>query len=121
MEQVNPETLGLNAAQLARIGEHLRGRYLEPGKLPGSVTLVARYGRVGLLDVAGLSDIERDTPMSVDTIFRIYSMSKPITSVALMMLYERGLFSLDDPVHRFIPEWRELAVRTAGAFPLFAT
>jgi len=57
----------------------------------------------------------------VDTIFRIYSMSKPITSVALMMLYERGLFSLDDPVHRFIPEWRELAVRTAGAFPLFAT
>ncbi len=121
MEQVNPETLGLNAAQLARIGEHLRGRYLEPGKLPGSVTLVARYGRVGLLDVAGLSDLERDTPMSVDTIFRIYSMSKPITSVALMMLYERGLFSLDDPVHRFIPEWRELAVRTAGAFPLFAT
>lgn len=121
MEQVNPETLGLNAAQLARIGEHLRGRYLEPGKLPGSVTLVARYGRVGLLDVAGLSDLERDTPMSVDTIFRVYSMSKPITSVALMMLYERGLFSLDDPVHRFIPEWRELAVRTAGAFPLFAT
>lgn len=121
MQQVNPETLGLNAAQLARIGKHLRGRYLEPGKLPGSVTLVARYGRVGLLDVAGLSDIERDTPMSVDTIFRIYSMSKPITSVALMMLYERGLFSLEDPVHRFIPEWRELAVRTAGAFPLFAT
>jgi CubicO group peptidase (beta-lactamase class C family) len=121
MEQVNPETLGLNAAQLARIGEHLRGRYLEPGKLPGSVTLVARYGRVGLLDVAGLSDLERDTPMSVDTIFRIYSMSKPITSVALMMLYERGLFSLDDPVHRFIPEWRNLEVRTAGAFPQFAT
>lgn len=121
MEQVNPETLGLNAAQLARIGEHLRGRYLEPGKLPGSVTLVARYGRVGLLDVAGLSDLERDTPMSVDTIFRIYSMSKPITSVALMMLYERGLFSLDDPVHRFIPEWRNLGVRTAGAFPQFAT
>ncbi len=121
MEQVNPETLGLNAAQLTRIGEHLRGRYLEPGKLPGSVTLVARYGRVGLLDVAGLSDLERDTPMSVDTIFRIYSMSKPITSVALMMLYERGLFSLDDPVHRFIPEWRNLEVRTAGAFPQFAT
>ena len=121
MEQVNPETLGLNAAQLARIGEHLRGRYIEPGKLPGSITLVARYGRVGLLDVAGLSDLERDTPMREDTIFRIYSMSKPITSVALMMLYERGLFSLEDPVHRFIPEWRNLAVRTAGAFPLFAT
>jgi CubicO group peptidase (beta-lactamase class C family) len=121
MEQVNPETLGLNAAQLARIGEHLRGRYIEPGKLPGSITLVARYGRVGLLDVAGLSDLERHTPMREDTIFRIYSMSKPITSVALMMLYERGLFSLEDPVHRFIPEWRNLAVRTAGAFPLFAT
>ncbi|HAN69087.1 MAG TPA: serine hydrolase [Halieaceae bacterium] len=121
MEQVNPETLGLNAAQLARIGEHLRDRYIQPGKLPGSITLIARYGRVGLLDVAGLSDLERDTPMSENTIFRIYSMSKPITSVALMMLYERGLFSLEDPVHRFIPEWRNLAVRTAGAFPLFAT
>ncbi|MDP5064172.1 MAG: beta-lactamase family protein [Haliea sp.] len=121
MEQVNPETLGLNPAQLARISEHLRSRYIDPGKLPGSVTLVARYGRVGLLDVAGHSDLERGTPMSADTIFRIYSMSKPITSVALMMLFERGLFALEDPVHRFIPEWRNLAVRTAGAFPLFAT
>ncbi len=121
MELVTPDALGLDSGQLGRIGEHLRQRYIEPGKLPGSVTLVARHGQVCLLDVAGQRDLERGTPMSADTIFRIYSMSKPITSIAMMTLFERGLFALDDPVHRFIPSWRQLAVRKAGAFPLFAT
>ncbi len=121
MELVTPEELGLHSGQLARVGEHLRGQYLAPGKLPGSITLVARHGQVCLLDVAGQRDLERGTPMTADTIFRIYSMSKPITSVALMTLFERGLFALDDPVHRYIPSWRQLAVRKAGAFPLFET
>ncbi|HEY7775410.1 MAG TPA: serine hydrolase domain-containing protein, partial [Kineobactrum sp.] len=114
MELVTPEALGLDSGQLARVGEHLRRNYIDADKIPGSVTLVARHGQACWLDVAGQSDLERGTPMAADTIFRIYSMSKPITSVALMTLYERGLFSLEDPVHRFIPAWRNLGVRKAG-------
>ncbi|HEY7775304.1 MAG TPA: serine hydrolase domain-containing protein [Kineobactrum sp.] len=121
MELVTPEALGLDSGQLARVGEHMRRNYIDAGKIPGSVTLVARHGQACWLDVAGQSDLERGTPMAADTIFRIYSMSKPVTSVALMTLYERGLFSLEDPVHRFIPSWRNLGVRKAGAFPLFET
>ena len=120
-ELVTPETVGMNSAQLERVGEHLRRRYVEPGKIPGSIALVARRGQPCYLDVAGLRDVERGTPMTADTIVRIYSMTKPVTSVALMILYERGLFSLDDPVHRYIPAWKGLRVRTAGSHPLFAT
>ncbi len=118
-EIVAPESVGINSEQLARVGEHLRKRYVEPGKIPGSIALVARRGRICYLDVAGQRDMERGTDMSADTIVRIYSMTKPVTSVALMTLYERGLFSLDDPVHRFIPEWRKLRVYKAGSYPLF--
>jgi CubicO group peptidase (beta-lactamase class C family) len=121
LEQVTPESVGINSEQLARVGEHLRGRYVEPGKIPGSIALVARHGKVCYLDVAGSRDKERGSPMTADTIVRIYSMTKPVTSVALMTLYERGLFSLDDPVHRFIPAWKKLRVRTAGSHPLFLT
>ena len=120
-ELVTPEAVGMNSAQLQRVGEHLRRRYVEPGKIPGSIALVARRGQPCYLDVAGLRDVERGTPMTADTIVRIYSMTKPVTSVALMILYERGLFSLDDPVHRYIPAWKGLRVRTAGSHPLFAT
>lgn len=121
LELVTPESVGLDSAQLARVSEHLGKRYVEPGKIPGSITLVARRGQPCFLDVQGQRDLARGTPMTADTIVRIYSMSKPITSLALMTLHERGLFSLDDPVHRFIPAWRHLAVRTAGAYPLFET
>jgi len=121
MELVTPESVGMDSAQLARAGEHLRKRYVEPGKIPGSITLVARRGQVCYLDVAGQRDVARGTPMTEDSILRIYSMTKPVTSVALMTLYERGLFSLDDPVHRYIPAWKKLRVRTAGSHPLFAT
>ncbi|MBN7797309.1 serine hydrolase domain-containing protein [Parahaliea mediterranea] len=121
MDLVNPETVGLDPRQLERIGEHWRRAYLEPGKIPGCITLIARAGKVCYLDVAGRRDIARDQPMTEDTVFRIYSMTKPVTSLALMQLYERGLFSLDDPVHRFIPAFRDLRVRKAGSFPLFET
>ena len=107
---VAPESVGLAPTQLDRVGEHLRSRYVVPGKIPGSLALVARRGHICYLDVAGQRDLERGTPLTEDTIFRIYSMTKPVTSVALMTLYERGLFSLDDPVHRFIPEWRDLGL-----------
>ena len=118
MERVSPESVGMSSERLDRIGEHLRSRYLEPGKITGTLTLVARRGEVCYLEAEGLRDRERDLPVTEDTIFRIYSMTKPITSVALMMLYERGMFSLTDPVDRFIPEWRNLRVYKAGAWPM---
>ena len=114
MDRVDPESLNLNSTQLARIGEHLRRRYVDPGKIPGSLVLVARGDQVCYLDVAGHADLERGTALAEDTIFRIYSMTKPITSLALMTLYEKGLFSLDDPVHRYIPAWKNMGVYKAG-------
>ena len=116
-----PEDVGLSPAQLARIDEHLRRRYLEPEKIAGCLTLVARGGKPAYLSAQGLMDRERGRPMQADTIFRIYSMTKPITSVALMQLYEQGHFQLDDPVHKFIPEWRDLRVFQSGNHPHFLT
>ena len=121
LEIVTPESVGMDSAQLARVSEHLTKRYIQPGKIPGSITLVSRGGKACYLDVQGQCDLERGTAMAEDSIVRIYSMSKPITSLAMMTLLERGLFSLDDPVHRFIPSWRDLGVWTAGSYPLFAT
>ncbi len=117
----SPESVGLNHRQLQRVSEHLTAHYIEPRKIPGSLTLIARRGQACFLDVQGLRDVERDRPMTEDTIVRIYSMTKPIVSVAMMMLHERGLYSLDDPVHRYIPSWRDLRVWSAGSWPLFAT
>ena len=119
MDIVAPESVGLHPDQLARISRHLQSRYLDSGKIPGYQVLVARDNQVCFHEAAGLRDIERATPMTPDTVFRIYSMTKPITSVALMTLFERGLFALDDPVHRYIPEWRDLRVWRAGSYPLF--
>jgi len=118
---VSPDSVNIDAKQLNRIGAHLGSRYIEPGKIPGCVTLVARGGQPCYLDVQGMRDVERGTAMSEDSIVRIFSMTKPITSIAMMMLCERGLFSLDDPVHRFIPAWKDLPVWTGGSFPLFTT
>jgi CubicO group peptidase (beta-lactamase class C family) len=121
MDVVNPAEVGMCQQRLGRIGEHLRAQYIDKGKITGSTTLVARRGEVCYLQCEGLMDRERGKPMRADTIFRIYSMSKPVTSVALMMLYENGLFSLTDPVHRFIPQWRDLRVFKSGNLPLFMT
>ena len=103
---VDAKAAGFEEAKLARIGEHLRRSYIEPEKIPGCQVLVSRHGIPAYFDSMGLMDRERGKPMQDDTIFRIYSMSKPITSVALMMLWEEGRFQLTDPVHRFIPSWR---------------
>lgn len=115
------QTLGMDPQQLARIGEHLEQRYVEPRKIPGCITAVMRRGELAYLHTAGHRDLERGKPLERDTLFRIYSMTKPITSLALMQLWERGLFSLDDPVTRFIPEWKSLGVRKAGSWPQFET
>jgi CubicO group peptidase (beta-lactamase class C family) len=118
---VRPEDVGLSSERLARIDVHLRRRYVDPGKIPGALTVVARHGKVAFRSAIGLRDREREQPMTEDTIFRIYSMTKPITSVAVMMLSEHGHFQLDDPVHRFLPELRGLRVYQAGSWPRFVT
>lgn len=118
---VKPEEVGLSGERLARIDQHLKQRYLDAKKIAGTLTLVARHGRVAYLSPLGLMDIERNKVMTEDTIFRIYSMTKPITSVGLMMLYEQGYFQLNDPVDKFIPEWRNLRVYASGNYPLFLT
>src|SRR5688572_15401249 len=106
---VKPEEVGLSSARLARIGEHFQ-RYIDAGKLAGTLTLVARQRKVAYCEAQGHIEIERRRPVTPDSVFRIYSMTKPITSVGLMMLYEQGRRQLDDPVHRFIPSWRDLRV-----------
>jgi CubicO group peptidase (beta-lactamase class C family) len=105
---------GLSAERLDRITDHLKQHYIEPGKIAGCQTLVARHGHVAYFRSLGSMDLKRGKPMADDTIFRIYSMTKPITSVALMQLYEQGHFQLNDPVHRVIPEWRDQRVYVSG-------
>ena len=112
---------GMSTDRLKRIDALLDERYIQTGKYPGTLTLVSRKGEVAHSSSQGLMDAERAKPMRDDTIFRVYSMSKPITSVALMMLYEEGAFQLDDPVHKFIPAWERLGVWVAGAWPNFVT
>lgn len=121
LQQLNPAGAGMNERRLARIGEHLESRYVKPGKIAGCLTAVLREGQLAYVHMAGERDRERSLPVANDTLFRIYSMSKPVTSIALMTLWERGLFTLDDPVSRFIPEWEGLQVRVGGAWPDFET
>jgi CubicO group peptidase (beta-lactamase class C family) len=104
---------GLSKKRLGRIREFLQS-YVADGKLPGYLYLVSRRGDEVDGATHGLMDVARAKPVARDTIFRIYSMTKPITSVALMMLYEEGRFQLDDPVARYIPQWNALRVFAGG-------
>ena len=115
------QVAGLSVDQLSNIERHLDRRYIQPGKLPGALTLVARRGEVAYVKAQGLMDVERNKPVCRDTIFRIYSMTKPITSIAMMQLYEQGRFLLDDPVHKYIPGWKNLRVYKSGVYPHFVT
>ena len=119
--RIDAAAAGMSARAFSRISDHLMQRYIEPGKIAGALPVVFRKGSLAYFEPLGRMDVERGTPMRDDTIFRIYSMTKPITSVALMMLYEDGHFQLNDPVHRFIPQWRNLAVYEAGVVPNFVT
>jgi len=106
LPRAEPEEVGMSSERLTRIGKAMQ-RYVDRQLVPGVVTLVARQGRVVHLDAIGFRDVENARPMTADTIFRIASMTKPITSVALMMLYEEGHFLLSDPVSRWIPEFAD--------------
>jgi CubicO group peptidase (beta-lactamase class C family) len=112
--ELAPTKAGFAAERLEQITGHLNRNYIEPGKITGCQVLVSRHGYPAYFKSFGLMDRERAKPMRDDTIFRIYSMTKPITSVALMTLYERGYFQLNDPVHRVIPEWRGHRVYVSG-------
>jgi CubicO group peptidase (beta-lactamase class C family) len=79
-------------------------RYVDSGRYPGTVTVVAHRDEVLLFDAYGRADVERDRPIRANTIFRIYSMTKPIVSLGLMQLYEQGLFQLDDPAAKYLPD-----------------
>ena len=106
-------TQGFVADRLPRIARHLNG-YVDAGKLPGVLCLVSRGGEEAFFHAYGLRDVERGHAIERDTVVRFYSMTKPIASVALMMLYEEGRFQLDDPVSSAIPAWRDLAVFDRG-------
>jgi CubicO group peptidase (beta-lactamase class C family) len=104
-----PEEIGLSSLRLARLSAVMRGE-IERGRVPGAVALVARRGRLGFFESFGQRDAATGAPMAKDTIFRIYSMTKPITSVAAMMLWEEGRFLLSDPIAQYLPELSELRV-----------
>ncbi len=110
----SPEQVGLSAQRLARIGTWMKG-WVDSGKLPGMTVCVMRKGQLAYAETHGKADVERNKPMRPDTIFRIYSMTKPLTSTAIMMLYEDGRFQLDDPISKFIPAFANQRVFVGGS------
>lgn len=115
------DAAGLSSSRLQYLDRFVQQRYVDTGRLPCAMTLIERRGELAHFSVQGQMDLERARPLQQDTLFRIYSMTKPITSVALMMLVEEGLIALDDPVHRFIPQWRNLGVYQGGFLDTFRT
>ena len=116
-----PEAVGLSSERLKRIDAFIQDKYIATGKLPCALTQVWRRGQLAHTSILGSADKERGLPLKADSLFRIYSMTKPITSIAFMMLVEEGLVSLDDPVHRYIPAWKTLGVFQAGVLGAFLT
>ena len=112
--ELAPKQTGLSTARLERITDHLERNYISSGKIAGCQVAVARHGHLAYFRSFGQMDRERGKAMTDDAIFRIYSMTKPITSVALMSLYERGYFQLNDPVSRFFPAWKQQQVWVSG-------
>ncbi len=104
-----PERVGISSDRLERVTEQIKAD-VDADRIPGAVGMIARDGKVVYLEAFGESDSEKEKPMRPDDIFRIYSMSKPITSVGLMMLYEQGKFRLSDPIGMYIPELADMQV-----------
>jgi CubicO group peptidase (beta-lactamase class C family) len=109
-----PESVGMSAERLALLPQGMRA-LVDQGRLAGVVTMVSRHGKVVEFDAIGKRDIASNSPMQKDSIFRIYSMSKPITGVAMMMLFEEGKWQLSDPVAKYIPEFYNLKVYSTDA------
>ncbi len=115
---MKPESLGFSSSRLAHLDRVMASRYVDGGYLPGLMTQIYRKGELVHTGIAGKMDLERDKAMREDAIFRIYSMTKPITAVALMMVVEEGLIGLDDFVHTHIPSWKDLGVYASGVATL---
>ncbi|WP_426399208.1 serine hydrolase domain-containing protein [Ralstonia sp. R-29] len=121
MEQHGRQTQGMSRERLQRVDRFIHDAYVATGKLPGALTQVWRRGERVVNAVQGWADRERQVPLAEDSIFRIYSMTKPITSVAFMMLVEECKVALDDPVSKYIPAWQNLGVFTGGFMAGFQT
>lgn len=115
------ETQGMSRERLARIERFIDESYVANGKLPGALVQVWRRGELALNSALGFADRERQVPLAEDSIFRIYSMTKPVTSVAIMMLVEQCKIALDDPVSKYIPAWEKLGVHAGGFMESFQT
>jgi CubicO group peptidase (beta-lactamase class C family) len=111
--EVDATEVGLDPGRLGRIDRHF-ARYVDDGRLPGWLVTVSRHGRLAHVSRCGSRDLEAGLPVEPDTLWRIYSMTKPVTSVAAMMLYEEGAFELTDPVSAFIPSFADARVYTGG-------
>ncbi len=109
LPMVVPETVGLSTERLSRIDKVME-KHISEQKIPGGVILLARHGKIAYLGAHGMMDVEAEKPMQRDTIFRIASMTKQITCVAVMMLYEEGHFLLYEPVSKFIPAFKKMYV-----------
>jgi len=116
LPRVKPEQVGLSSERLGRLGRVLNEE-IEKGKIPGAVALVARKGRIAYFESLGARDPETRAPMTRDAIFRIYSMTKPFTSVAVMMLQEEGRLVLNDPISKFLPQLTKLSVAVESKDP----
>lgn len=111
LETVDPATVGFSKARLAKLGEAMQ-QEVDEGKFAGITTIVLRHGKVVDFQAVGQQDLTTRAPMQRDSIFRIASMTKPIVGAALMILYEEGRWQLDDPVSKFVPEFKDLKVIT---------
>jgi CubicO group peptidase (beta-lactamase class C family) len=114
LPRARPEAVGMSSQRLARLAPVLRG-YVERGEIAGVVTVVARNGKVVAIDSAGFADLETRTPIRSTTIFRIASMTKPVTSVAVMMLVEDGRLLLSEPVSKYLPAFRNMRIASVAA------
>src|SRR5215213_10430743 len=113
--EIDPADVGFDAARLGRLDRHFQ-RYVDDGLLPGWLLAVSRHGQLAHVSTYGQRDVEAGLPVETDTIWRIYSMTKPITAVAALVAYEQGLFELNDPVRWYIPSFADTKVWRSGSF-----
>ena len=107
--EATPESVGFSSERLVQLDEYMRD-HVATGRIPGAVTLLARHGKVVAFKTYDKADADRNLPMKKDAIFRIYSQTKVVTGVAMMILFEEGKWHFDDPITRFVPEFKQLRV-----------
>ncbi len=113
IDKIDPEAAGMDAARLARIPARMK-EFVAAGKTAGVVTLLARHGHIASLEAVGYQDLESQTPMRTDTVFRLASVTKPVTCAGIMMLVDEGRLSLIDPAEKFLPEFKGLKLNPCG-------